>query len=197
MVPPFKLSFNETTYEMKRVLLWGLEVRKRLVGGGITGIALPDISLGAGYSSYTGGFALSRGYSVTTTDTYEGVTYQQGIDAQAKGETDWNIGAFNLEAVISKSLVVITPFAGIGVVKNCGEVKTAISTVGEISLTREEESMSKDLSIVGSGTEKTEDTQIYFLGGLELNLAFFKINLNGEICGDKYAVNLGTRFQFR
>lgn len=179
--------------------VWGIELRKRLLGGGVTGVVLPDLSVNLSLNTASGSIKRSEGYNAVTPESYAGVSYTQTITSTTTWRSDWNIRSLGLQAVLSKNFIVVTPFLGVGVYKNMGKVNSSIETGGNIKLesTVPPASLENPLSLTGKGDKKPKDTNVRFLAGLELNITLLKIGLSANYGDGTYAVNSALRIQFR
>ena len=84
-------------------------------------------------------------------DTYSGIVYSQEVDADATGRTEWDVRGLGIKAVYSKKLTLITPFVGVAIHQNTGDVETSFAIDGDVSL-----------SVSGiSETEDFEEKVIY------------------------------------
>jgi hypothetical protein len=94
----------ETEYDS---VVYGAELRKKLLGGGLTGAALPDVALSLSYDAASG--------EATRKERYNGALRSGGtLAADTVWKTEWNVSALTARAVASKTLLMITPYAGVG-----------------------------------------------------------------------------------
>lgn len=179
-------SFDSTDGEAKTEFknkIFGLELRKRLLGGGLTGVAVPDLTLSVGLDKAKG--------DITRTETYNGpVTSGGTLVANNAWKTDWDVSALTLRAVVSKKLLIFTPYAGLGVTKMSGDTHTdaTVDVTGGTS----------GLSDTSSrGSAEADDSVGHAILGLELSpLPFFRLNLGGLVAKEHWAASVGLRVQF-
>lgn len=163
--------------------IFGIEVRKRLLGGGLTGAALPDLSLSLAMDSASG--------DITRTERYDaGVQSGGNLVADTTWKSEWDLKAVTLRAVISKKVIFLTPFAGVGITKTSGDTETTV-TIDEVG-------GNAGLGDVSSrGTAETDEKTGHLIAGLEVApLPFCRLNLSGLVAKEKFAVSLGLRVQF-
>jgi len=97
-------------YENK---VFGLELRKRLMGGsGVSGAALPDMSLSIALDSAKG--------ELNTKDHYNGALKGgvTSLNADILGKTEWEVGAATARLLITKTVPIFTPYASLGLTKH-------------------------------------------------------------------------------
>ncbi|MFA5857522.1 MAG: hypothetical protein WC955_00490 [Elusimicrobiota bacterium] len=183
----------------------GAEVRKKIIGGGLEGIILPDISIGVGMDMLTGSLTAGQAYNVTNTDTYSGYNYTQTVNAATTLSSDWAITSMNAKLMVSKYLLFVTPFAGAAAYYNTSKVNTKVNTNGSITLTEytsASTSSSSAFTIEGPGNLESTGMDIGYFGGLEFSILVVKINVSGEYRmgetrnKDRYCVNAGLRLEF-
>jgi hypothetical protein len=180
-------SFNVNSGDSKTKFknnIFGAEIRKRLLGGGLSGAVLPDLSVSLGYDWAKG--------SLTRTEGYNGALLGGGtLDANTTMKSDWKVGAVTARAVVSKKFLIITPFAGVGVSRLGGTTNTTVGIDG----TETPGPVNVNQSVTGSA--KNNKTIGHALGGLELSpLPFCNIGVGGLIAKDFWAASLDLRVQF-
>jgi len=180
-------SFNVNSGDSKTKFkndIYGAEIRKRLLGGGLSGAVLPDLSVSLGYDWAKG--------SLTRTEGYNGALLGGGtLDANTTMKSDWKVGAVTARAVVSKKFLIITPFAGVGVSRLGGTTNTTVGIDG----TETPGPVNVNQSVTGSA--KNNKTIGHALGGLELSpLPFCNIGVGGLIAKDFWAASLDLRVQF-
>jgi hypothetical protein len=182
----------------------GVDLRKKVLGGGVAGLVLPDLSVGVGGSVTNGKASLSQEYSYAQSDIINGKEYVQRVDGKISLSTEWlQVSALSAEVILSKGFVFITPIIGLGYnFYPAGRLNTNINAAGTLQISEKENpsntssagvaiSGGDSVSISGAGEGK-------IIGGLELALAVLRLNLHGEyIFSGKYTVSLGVRLQFR
>ncbi len=179
--------------------LIGAEVRKKIIGGGLEGVILPDISVGVGMDILSGSLLASQRYDfVTVGEVYNGVTYKQTINSETRFITDWTINSLNVKAAISKNLIFITPFLGVGAYSNTSKVNSKVTTSGNITLeTPGYPAQTTGLTVEGPGGVESTVMETGIFGGVELSIAILKININADVRqGNKYSANAGIRIEF-
>lgn len=169
--------------------LMGFEVRKRILGGGVAGLLLPDLCLSAGYSLYSGSVTVS--YPFTT--NYSGMDVK--FDNATFGVNWKDMSCISLGAMLSKNLIFITPFLGVQYNIYGGKVTTDISANGTLTVSPlPVQSFNVPVSKTSDAASQSE---LRLLGGAELDIFFLKIHLGGEYSmAGKYAANAGLRLQF-
>jgi hypothetical protein len=161
----------------------GVEVRKLLLGDGLAGAALPDLSVSVGFDRATG--------DLTRTERYSGNALSGGtLTANTTWKSEWSVGAVSARAVASKNFLIITPFIGAGVTKLTGDTDTTVLvdvTGGSSGLA----------DAAAKGTAKAKKTLGHAILGFELSpLPFFRLNVSGLVAKDHWAGSLGLRAEF-
>ncbi|MFH1379660.1 MAG: hypothetical protein ABII23_05225 [bacterium] len=194
----FEDDTGDADIEINNVI-WGVEVRKRLLGGAWTNIFFPDISLNVSFDSANGKITRQETYSdLLPEKTYDGTSYKQEINVVNSWETTWNVHNIGVKGIISKDLWFFVPFLGLGINKHMGTTKTEIRTAGILSI--EEPvfpSFSKTLDIVSQQKKDADDTSLSFFLGLELKILAVRLGLSSEFSGNYASYHAGLRFQFR
>lgn len=166
-----------------RQQVFGLEVRRRLMGEGPTGVLLPDISLGLAYDQAVGHAKRSQRYNA-------GIPSWVGSTAaDTLCDSNWRTGALSVRAVAGKQLAILTPYVGLGYSHFLGDATTTVTFV-DTANTANRASAESSADAAGDLVQVS--------GGLEL--AFFptlKLNLGGLWSKGDYAASLGVRFSFR
>ena len=163
--------------------VFGVEVRKQLLGGGLTGVALPDLSVSVAYDRASGDLTRTQSYNAPLQNG-------QSLAADTSWKSNWKVGAVTARAVVSKKFFILTPFAGVGVSKMMGNTDTTVDINGTNSVTG-------PVAVSVKGSAKAKETVVHGLAGLELAPApFFKINVSGLAAKDHWAASLGLRVQF-
>lgn len=178
--------------------VWGIEVRKRILGGAWTNIFFPDITVNVSFDSAVGKITRTEAYvEPKTPATYGGVLYQQEITSANTWETRWNVQNVGVKGIISKQLAFFIPFLGIGINKNLGTTKTEIRTEGILSLEASGAAQSISLNLLSKTEEDADDTTASFLMGLELKILALRLGLSAQFAGEFTSYYGGLRFQFR
>ncbi len=172
---------SESEYE-NHVL--GVEARKRLLGGGLTGVALPDLALSVGYDQASG--------EVTRTERYNAlITGGSTLNAATTWKSEWDTGAVTARVVASKTVLIVTPYVGVGYTKLMGDATTTVSIVGA-------DSLAGAINETAQVKKKAEDDFVQLTGGAELTIfPLVKLNLGGLYAKDRWAATLGFRASFR
>ena len=189
----FKLDEGNASFDASNTV-YGAELRRQFFGKGLSGVALPDISLSLTYDAASGKITSSETYKETTPQSYGGNSYTQILDSTTTGETKWSTQSIGLKAIISKSLIFVTPYAGIAANKNYGNVDTTLTTKG--TLTLDGVGASGNLSTSGAGSKSPESFYMRYIAGLDINILLLRLNLNGELADKYYAVGLWTHLSF-
>ncbi len=163
--------------------VFGVEIRRRLMGEGATGVVLPDVALTLGYDQANG--------DVQRTERYVAPVTGGTLDAATTMKSDWRTGAVTARVIASKQLVILTPYIGAGYSRLMGDAETSVEVVGTAT-------PGGAVNVSGKNSAKADDDVLQFLGGLEFT--FFplcKINLGGLYAKDDWAATAGLRFTFR
>src|SRR3989337_2739487 len=75
----FKLDEGNASFDASNTV-YGAELRRQFLGKGLSGVALPDISLSLTYDAASGKIDSSQTYAETTVETYSGISYTQAVD---------------------------------------------------------------------------------------------------------------------
>lgn len=178
--------------------LWGVELRKRILGGSWTNILLPDLSVSVSFDNAVGSIERKESYSDRRTETYEGSSYTQEIQSETLWKTEWNTQNIGIKTIVSKTFLFITPYFGLGVNKHMGSTETKIVTTGTISLEIPYfPSQSASLSIENKSEVDADDTTMRLLTGVELKIFLLRLGISAEFAGDYKAYHTALRFQFR
>ncbi|MBD3270976.1 MAG: hypothetical protein GF384_00380 [Elusimicrobia bacterium] len=176
--------------------VWGVEVRRRLLGGMWTNIFYPDIAVCVSFDAATGTMERTERYEDIRNEVYAGTAYTQEIAADTRWRTEWNVQNIAAKAMISKTFLIITPFLGLGVNKHTGDVETDIRTSGQLSL---ESSFSNatTLNLTSKSDKDAQDTQVRLMAGFELKILLLRAGFSGEFAGDNKSYHGFVRLQFR
>lgn len=200
MIPSFKVSVEPISAEIENTII-GLEVRKKLP------VPIIPVTVYANYAYASGLLVLAYEETKERTEMYSEpgigtVEFTQTMKREFNWKTDWGVSTIGAGAVVSKKLLFFTPFAGIGVSKNLGEVNSDLGAGVTITLEPKVAGVgtadSESMDITGTkGTDPAKDVNIRLIGGFELSFLMLKIGIAGEVAGtDKFAVNAGLRLQF-
>jgi hypothetical protein len=187
-----------------------------LLSGNPLLLVLPNISVGFGVNHLSGGIgdiAIEQGVDFNFKVGTDSYTLEL---AQPKLGLSWETTALDFTLQASKSLLIITPYIGLGVSRatsNAGYGVTTTMTYKENGTTKtlntdELEKLEQKLEEAGLGgidvdadgfKSIIEDSGVSFraFGGLSLNLAVIRIDLTGmfNFADQNWGVSLGTRFQ--
>ncbi|MDR2782333.1 MAG: hypothetical protein LBB48_00565 [Treponema sp.] len=187
-------------------LLAGADFRYSLIK---QGVALPNVSIGFGVNYLKGGISASAVDTMSFSFS-DGSTNHTLGPSKPTVELSWETVTLELKAQISKTLLIITPYAGVGVsyaiVSKAGYgVKTQVTyggnTIqdGDIAKIQEAVPGLKDIGTGGfsSSYERHDSWGIRLFGGLSFNFAIIKIDLTGlfNLIDQNYGVTLGVRAQ--
>lgn len=177
-----RLSWDDTHKDAKSEIentVWGVEIRRRLMGEGATGVVLPDVALSLAYDQSTG--------DVTRTEHYNDGT----LNANTTLKSEWQTGAVTARVVASKQLVIFTPYIGAGYSRLMGDADTTMDVVGNAS-------PGDAVNVSSKGSANADDDVLHFLGGVEFTFfPMLKINLGGLYADEDWAATAGLRFTFR
>jgi len=182
-----KFKFDSTDGAKKSEVanqVFGLEVRRRLMGEGATGVLLPDVSVGLAYDVANGHASLDDRYAANLN-----LPGGAAASSDLAWDTDWQTSALTLRAVASKQLAIVTPYVGLGYTHLMGDAKTrlAIQETGNAANATE-----------GAASADADGDIVQVTGGVQF--AFFptlKMNLGGMWSPDHFAGTLGLQFNFR
>ncbi len=177
-----RLSWDDTHKDAKSEIentVWGVEIRRRLMGEGATGVVLPDVALSLAYDQSSG--------DVTRTEHYN----DGSLDANTTLKSEWQTGAVTARVVASKQLLIFTPYIGAGYSRLMGDADTTMDV--------NEAGSSIGVGNVSSkSSAKADDDVLHFLGGVEFTFfPMLKINLGGLYADEDWAATAGLRFTFR
>lgn len=174
---------NGATSDVKNSV-FGVEVRRRLMGEGVTGAVIPDVALSLAYDQANGD--LSR------TERYDTLLEGGGtLNADTTVKSEWKTGGVTARVVASKQILILTPYLGVGYSRLFGNTDTTINVVGA-STTRGNVNVSEKSSVNADG----DLTQL--VGGVEFTFfPMMQVNLGGLYAKDDWSATLGLRFTFR
>lgn len=163
MVP--SMTLKDITFEYFNI---GGDIRYALMKDGLV---KPDISIGLGYTYTSGkiGYTFDAGKLLGVDPSFGAL--KETLD------TKFHTNVIEAKLQISKKLLIITPYAGLGV----------YSATSEASYTLVDETTTKTTTAIG--------TRVF--GGMSLNLLLLKFDLSGmyNIKSSNWGVNFGTRIQ--
>ena len=168
-------------------LLVGADIRYAIMEGNVI---LPKISLGLGLNYLRGGIG-ATGPDMTI--DHSGGT----IDiSDPHINFQWHTYTLDFKAQVSKSLLIITPYAGVGA--SYGRSSAGYSVAADISGDLDIEDIGITISDTGmSSMIDNNDFNLRAFGGISLNLALLKIDLTGQYSfkDGNYGASLGFRIQ--
>lgn len=179
----FNNTDNGATSDVKNSV-FGVEVRRRLMGEGVTGVVIPDVALSLAYDQASGDLSRTERYGTLLS---EGDT----LNADTTVKSEWNTGAVTARIVASKQILIMTPYLGLGYSRLFGDTDTQIDVVGA-STTR------GDVRVSEKSSANAEGDLTQLVGGVEFT--FFptlKFNLGGLYAKDDWGATAGLRFTFR
>jgi hypothetical protein len=185
------VSFSETQDDAKtdfKNTVVGAELRRRLLGGGLTGAALPDVNVSVAYTVATG--RSSRGETLTNSPLGGG----ESLTAQTDWDTSWRTGGVTGRVTVGKPFLFITPFVGVGYTRLFGHADATVNVVGTVN------NPGPVASIDTHATERAsaERDVPHGVAGLELSpVPLLRVALTGVLAKDDWAANAGVRLQFR
>ncbi|MDR1059098.1 MAG: hypothetical protein LBL43_06080 [Treponema sp.] len=190
--------------------LMGAEFRYALVDGK-DHKALPNISIGVGYNYLKGGIESRAGSSLSYAFNDTNGSHTLEITSPHVGLA-WETSTLDFKAQISKSFLIITPYAGVGVslawskagytvdsgvkldnnnIDAAGKAMVAgyLAGAGLADMNLDSNGFSSTISNFGANYR--------VFGGFSLNLSVIRLDLTGLYSfGDKnYGLSLGARFQ--
>jgi hypothetical protein len=182
-----RLNYDDTNGDAKSEVensVFGVEIRRRLMGEGATGVILPDVALSLAYDQANG--------DVKRTERYVGpVTSGGSLNALTTMTSKWQTGAVTARVVASKQLLLFTPYVGAGYSRLMGDADTTVDVDGT-------DSFSNDVRVSSTGSANADDDILQFLGGCEFSFfPLFKINVGGLLADKDWAATAGVRFSFR
>ncbi|MDR0472550.1 MAG: hypothetical protein LBH43_02595 [Treponema sp.] len=196
-LPSVSLPLAEINFEYS---MFGIDARYAVMEGNVV---LPKISVGLGYYYLDGGIWAKAGNGMTITAGTETLN----ISAPKIGLL-WNTSVFELKAQVSKQILIVTPYAGLGLSYASSDagykVKTTITGSPNINAIydylknngykgmkiNEETGFSSMISVSGMGVRA--------FGGVSLNLIpFLKLEFTGmfNLLDQNWGGSLGARFQ--
>jgi hypothetical protein len=163
--------------------VFGVEIRKRVLGGGLTGVALPDLAVSVGYDRASG--------DIMRTEQYNGDVLSGGtLQANTTWKSEWDVAAVTARAVVSKKIIFFTPFAGLGLTRTMGETEGSV----DVNVTGGTSGL---VSTSVKGKVKTEETISHVVVGAELSpFPFARLNVSGLFAQEHWSASVGLRVQF-
>lgn len=177
---------------------WQLEGRMQLLPDKLTSPVAMSLTVGVGNAK--GNFTVQHKHSeVINSIIYDGNTYDQTLDIVAYMSSDWDVTSYYAKLMISKNLVIITPYVGLGLQAAAGNVNTVVGATGEIILDPEMPGPDSTgtVGIRGPASASPSGFDWRLIGGAQLNLLpFISLNITGEYGQNVYAGNAGIIVSF-
>jgi hypothetical protein len=193
-----------------KTTLAGMDIRFPVTG---ENPALPVVSAGLGLNYLGQGLGFSCGdirfsYNDPLSSTAKSITLRDPA-----AEFKWETIALDLKVQVSKSFFILTPYAGLGLSHGWSKAGYKVNAEildadGNAPGGEAKESIGKYLEDEGVGglvfTEQglesflnSRGTALRVFAGLSLNLAVFRLDLNGmcSLLDFNYGLSLGARFQ--
>lgn len=171
---------------------YGLDVRYAVFQGEPL---LPAVSVGVGVDYFAAGVEATYGDDVSY--SYDGET----LTATAPKVTlDLSSLTFEAKAQVSKSLLILTPYAGLAVLYGTADAEASVnsdltSSTGDLN---DWKSLVPGLTSKGFGkSNSTSAFGVKVFGGTSVNLFVLRFDLQGlyNLTDGTYGATLGTRFQ--
>lgn len=181
-----RISFNNTDNDATSDVtntVFGVEIRRRLMGEGVTGVVIPDVALSLGYDQANG--------DATRTENYTGPVSGGTLIAASSVKSEWQTGAISARVVASKQFLIVTPYIGAGYSRLMGDANTTVN------ITETGSSLGVG-SVSANDSAQADDDIVQFLGGIEFTfIPMVKLNLGGLYSADDWGATAGLRFTFR
>jgi hypothetical protein len=183
-------------------LLTGGELRYAIIDGN-KNLLLPNVSLGVGLNYLSGSFS---GVKSTLDLPIPSSAPAQLSDLRVG--LQWETLALDLKAQVSKSFLILTPYAGLGASHAWSEAGYNVEAnlqgldaakISAINAELQNKGL-KEIDFSGEGFStilKETGWSFRVFGGLSVNIALFRIDLTGlyNFIDGNYGVTLGGRFQ--
>jgi hypothetical protein len=177
----------------------GADLRFALIKGNLL---LPRVSLGVGVNYMKGGLS-------TTVGSDQTFTYNTYSISATKPELglSWETTTIDLKAQVSKSLLIFTPYLGVGAAYGMSKagyfVKSNITTTGGtyediINALKANDITPPDISATGISSYFANNGWAFrAFGGLSLNILVLRVDVTGlyNFSDGSYGGSLGVRFQ--
>ena len=182
-----------------------------LLGGNPLLLVLPNISVGVGMNYLKGGISdIAIGKAVTFGFSANNQNYTLEL-SQPKLGLSWETTALDFTLQVSKSLLIITPYIGVGVSRATSKAGYGVKTTLTYKQGTTEQELDglennlesagiNDIDVDANGFESIIEKcgmSYRAFGGFSLNLAVIRIDLTGmfNFTDQNWGVSLGTRFQ--
>ena len=179
--PGYKLSANTTAKAQSNSI--GVTLRKHVLGGD-----LPLLSLGASFNHVYGRFEFAT--NMLLDPGLAGFT----ADTPVNGGLYWNVSSYGLNAVLSQTFGLWTPFAGFGLNYVTGSVRAHLAAEPQTDLID---------PMTGDASAKPESRNGRMIMGLQLNHSWVNFFTSGEVkalgvgAGKAWIVQSGMSLPFR
>jgi hypothetical protein len=179
--------------------LMGADLRYAVLDGKSNAL-LPNISIGVGFNYLSGGIG-GTGGTQTFDYTYNGTTANvtvtnPGVDLY------WETKALDFKVQVSKSILVITPYVGIGAGYAWSKAGYRLSADSIAATNAQFDDFVKENGLVLDGSELSSEVgasgfNLRAFGGLSVNLLVFRLDLTGmfNFLDQNYGASLGFRLQ--
>ncbi len=178
--PGYKLSSNTTAKAQSNSI--GATVRKHLFGGD-----WPLLTVGATFNHVYGRFLFDQ-------KTVADLSGFGSADTDISGGLYWNVSSYGLNAVLSQTFGLWTPFGGFGVNTVTGSVRAHLQAVPDTNLVA---------PIVSDSSSRPEKRNGRAILGLQLNHSWINFFSSGEIKvggadgGKAWIIQSGMSLPFR
>jgi len=163
---------------------FGFGVRRHFFGRGEN----PMLSLSVNYNHVKGYFNFLNAWQRLE------LTPGFNVDSRNVGRLEWNVSSLGLNAVMSKTYGIWTPFAGLGFNRMAGSMKARLQADFATPLIS---------PAIGEASDHPEENQARVIVGTQLDKSRFNFFINGEIkaigiqSGKAFIVQMGIVAPFR
>lgn len=192
-------------------LLAGADIRYAVVKGGLV---LPKVSVGLGINYMKGGLGTSVGSDLTY--TYDATDYNNHIyDIEATAPDvgiEWQATVIDLKAQVSKSLLIFTPYLGLGASYGMTRVgyyiESDVTYYEDGTPITDTQELEDALDAAGVEVPDLKDTGLFYekafsawglraFGGFSVNMLVVKLDLTGmyNFTDGQLGGSVGLRFQ--
>jgi Family of unknown function (DUF6588) len=155
-----------------------------------------DLSIALGVGNMKGNYRIANSHTEEIASIqYNGAEYAQTLDTTVFMSSDWDVTAYYAKLVVSKSLIVIHPYLGVGLQVSTGEVNTVVGASGTLNLdpVLPGSDYQDTLSVRGPASAEPSNFDFRLLGGFQINiLPIAALNLSGEYGHNVYGATLGV-----
>jgi hypothetical protein len=177
---------------------WGIEIRSELMKDDLVSPCGMSLNFSVdgqnatlvGKSKYTS-LDTNEYYPLPTQTLYTAVT------GTSNANMAWDPVTIGIKGIVSKKLLFLNPFVGVGVDINLGKMKTSMGTSGNVTVTDNSgNSTTQIFNMTGTKEATFPAGNLRLLGGLEIDIFIVKLNIGAESNLKDYAATGGLRFQF-